>query len=103
MAHCLIALGSNLGDREETLRQAASELSRLPATRLVALSRWHETPTVGGPAGQGPFLNAAALVCTSLIPTALLAELRRIEATLGRVRGERWAPRSLDLDVLLYD
>jgi 2-amino-4-hydroxy-6-hydroxymethyldihydropteridine diphosphokinase len=103
MPNCLIALGSNLGDRAAQLRQANAELASLPATRLIARSRWHETPPIGGPTGQGPFLNAAALVSTSLTPVGLLAELRRIEASLGRVRNERWAARSLDLDVLLYD
>jgi 2-amino-4-hydroxy-6-hydroxymethyldihydropteridine diphosphokinase len=103
MAHCLIALGSNLGDRAAQLRQANAELARLPATRLISRSQWHETPPIGGPTGQGPFLNAAALVWTSLNPVGLLAELRRIETGLGRLRNERWAARSLDLDVLLYD
>ena len=103
MAHCLIALGSNLGDRAAQLRQATAELARLPSTRLVARSRWHETPPIGGPTGQGPFLNAAALLATSLAPTALHGELRRIEAILGRVRNERWAARALDVDLLLYD
>ena len=103
MPYCLIALGSNLGDRAAQLRQATAELASLPATRLVARSRWHETPPIGGPTGQGPFLNAAALISTLLPPAELLAALRRIETSLGRVRNERWAARSLDLDVLLYD
>ena len=103
MANCLIALGSNLGDRAAQLRQATAELSSLPATRLIARSTWRETPPIGGPAGQGPFLNAAALLSTSLAPAALLAELRRIEMESGRVRVDRWAARSLDVDLLLYD
>jgi 2-amino-4-hydroxy-6-hydroxymethyldihydropteridine diphosphokinase len=103
MAYGLIALGSNLGDRAAQLRQATAKLARLPATRLIACSRWHETPPIGGPRGQGLFLNAAALVGSSLAPAALFAELRRIEEQLGRTRGERWTARSLDLDLLLYD
>jgi len=103
MAHCLIALGSNLGDRAQQLRQALAGLASLPATRLMARSRWLETPPIGGPAGQGPFLNGAALVSTSLAPAALLAELRRIESASGRVRADRWAARSLDVDLLLYE
>ncbi len=103
MAHCLIALGSNLGDRAAQLRQATAELASLPGTRLVARSRWHETAPIGGPAGQGPFLNAAALLSTTLGPMQVLAELRRIEVQLGRARKERWAARSLDVDLLLYD
>jgi 2-amino-4-hydroxy-6-hydroxymethyldihydropteridine diphosphokinase len=70
---------------------------------LIARSQLHETPAIGGPTGQGAFLNAAALVSTSMAPADLLAALRRIETTLGRVRNQRWAARSLDLDVLLYD
>lgn len=103
MAHCLIALGSNLGDRAAQLRHATAALASLPGTRLVARSRWHETAPIGGPAGQGPFLNAAGLLSTTLGPMPLLAELRRIEAHLGRARKERWAARSLDVDLLLYD
>jgi 2-amino-4-hydroxy-6-hydroxymethyldihydropteridine diphosphokinase len=103
MAHCLIALGSNLGDRAMQLQQATAELARLPATRLIARSRWRETAPIGGPRKQGPFLNAAVLISTSMVPAALHMELRRIELTLGRVRGERWGARSLDIDLLLYD
>ena len=103
MACSLIALGSNLGDRAGQLQRALGELARLPQTRLIARSQWHETPPAGGPAGQGPFLNGAALLGTSLAPPALLAELHRVEALLGRVRAEQWAARSLDLDLLLYD
>jgi 2-amino-4-hydroxy-6-hydroxymethyldihydropteridine diphosphokinase len=101
MAACLIALGSNLGDRAAHLRSAVDELSRLPQTRLVARSAWQETPPVGGPAGQGPFLNGAALLSTTLEPPALLAELVRIETLLGRVRTVRWEARAIDLDILL--
>jgi 2-amino-4-hydroxy-6-hydroxymethyldihydropteridine diphosphokinase len=99
----LIALGSNLGDRGGQLRQAVAELSRLPQTQLVARSAWHETAPVGGPAGQQAFLNGAALVATSLPPDQLFLEARRIELQLGRVHTERWAARSLDLDILLCD
>jgi 2-amino-4-hydroxy-6-hydroxymethyldihydropteridine diphosphokinase len=103
MAYSLLALGSNLGDRSGTLRRALTELSHLSATRLLARSSVHETTPVGGPAGQGAFLNAAALVRTALSPVDLLQELRQIETALGRQRAEQWAARSIDLDVLLYD
>jgi 2-amino-4-hydroxy-6-hydroxymethyldihydropteridine diphosphokinase len=103
MAYCLIALGSNLGDRTDRLRQAAAELSRLPATRLVARSSWHETQPIGGPAGQGAFINAAAVIHTGLQPVSLLAELQRIELCFGRERNQRWAARTIDLDLLLYE
>jgi 2-amino-4-hydroxy-6-hydroxymethyldihydropteridine diphosphokinase len=102
MAACLIALGSNLGDRAALMRRAVEELARLARTRLVARSAWRETPPVGGPPGQGPFLNGAALVATALEPAELLAELLRIEARLGRVRSAPWGERAIDLDVLLY-
>jgi 2-amino-4-hydroxy-6-hydroxymethyldihydropteridine diphosphokinase len=103
MGMCLIALGSNLGDRASHMRRAINEIAQLPHTRLAARSAWNETSPVGGPAGQGAFLNGAALVATSLAPLVLLAELRRIEAMMGRARTVRWEARTLDLDILLYD
>jgi 2-amino-4-hydroxy-6-hydroxymethyldihydropteridine diphosphokinase len=103
MADCLIALGSNLGDRGEHLRQACDALSALPGSQLVSRSRLSESASVGGPAGQGGFLNAAALLSTSLSPNRLLAELQRIQAEAGRTAGERWAARPLDLDIAIYD
>ena len=102
MAGCLIGLGSNLGNRQETLDRAVARLSRLPNVLLVARSRWHETAPVGGPPGQGPFLNGAVLLETSLEPEALLSLLKTIETDLGRSPAERWGPRPLDLDLLLY-
>jgi 2-amino-4-hydroxy-6-hydroxymethyldihydropteridine diphosphokinase len=98
-----IALGSNLGDREALLRAA---LQRLPArgVRVLAVSSFLETVPVGGPPGQGLYLNAAAAVETVLAPRPLLGALLAIEAELGRVRDprERCGPRTLDLDLLLY-
>ena len=103
MACCLLGLGSNLGDRKRTLGEAIGRLERHPQVERVAASRWHETLPVGGPPGQTPFLNGAARVETSLTPEALLDLLQRIETELGRRRDERWGPRTLDLDLLLYD
>jgi 2-amino-4-hydroxy-6-hydroxymethyldihydropteridine diphosphokinase len=103
MAHALVALGSNLGDRAEQLSAALLELTRLSNSRLIRRSGWFETPPIGGPTGQGAFLNGAALLWTALSPRQLLAELQRIEEQLGRVRGERWGARVLDLDLLLFD
>jgi 2-amino-4-hydroxy-6-hydroxymethyldihydropteridine diphosphokinase len=103
MAACLIALGSNLGDRAAHLRRAVDELSRLPRARLVARSSWRETLPVGGPTGQGPFINGAAMLSTSLEPSRLLSELVRIETLIGRVRTVRWEARAIDLDLLLAD
>ena len=102
MATYLIGLGSNLGDRRRALDQAVERLTRQPHVRLTARSRWYETAPVGGPPGQGPFLNGVAVLETSLEPEALFAVLGGIEADLGRRRAERWGPRPLDLDLLLY-
>jgi 2-amino-4-hydroxy-6-hydroxymethyldihydropteridine diphosphokinase len=102
MAECLVALGSNLGDRGAILRDAVTAIGSIRQTHLVARSRWHETPPVGGPTGQGAFLNGAALVSTTLDARMLYAELARIERQLGRVRTDRWGARTLDLDLLLY-
>jgi 2-amino-4-hydroxy-6-hydroxymethyldihydropteridine diphosphokinase len=95
----VVGLGSNLGDRARTLNEAASALEGLAGTRLVARSRWRETAPVGGPP-QGPFLNGALRLETSLEPAALLASMLAIEARFGRERRERWGPRTLDLDLL---
>ncbi|WP_165228431.1 2-amino-4-hydroxy-6-hydroxymethyldihydropteridine diphosphokinase [Aquisphaera insulae] len=97
-----IGLGSNLGDRRAILDAAAQSLAQLPGTRLASLSRYHETTPVGGPSGQGRFLNAAAAVETTLDPIPLLAGLQAIEANAGRIRVERWGERTLDLDLLLF-
>jgi 2-amino-4-hydroxy-6-hydroxymethyldihydropteridine diphosphokinase len=103
MAYALIALGSNLGDRAAQLRQAVAALAELPQTRLVTRSGWYETAPVGGRKGQQAFLNGAALISTSLSPEQLFSRLVTIEVQCGRQRSERWAARTLDLDLLLYD
>src|SRR5262245_60612790 len=86
----LIGLGSNLGDRKTILDTALATLAATPGVTLRAASRYHETAPVGGPSGQGAFLNAAASLETTLDPFALHARLRRIEAEAGRVRHVRW-------------
>ncbi len=103
MSLALIGLGSNLGDRQAALEQAVRILAAPPAVRLVACSRWRQTRPAGGPAGQPPFLNGAMLVETSLSPEQLSARLFEVEQRLGRVRGERFGPRTIDLDLLLFD
>jgi 2-amino-4-hydroxy-6-hydroxymethyldihydropteridine diphosphokinase len=92
-----IALGSNEGEREAHLRAAVEAISRLGS--LLAVSPLFETDPVG-PA-DGRFLNAALLLGCTLEPEAVMAELLRIEASLGRVRRERWGNRVIDLDLLL--
>ena len=103
MPSCLIGLGSNLGDRRKTLDRAVAQLAQHPRITIAAKSRWHETPPIGGPDQQSSFLNGAVVVETSLVPQAVLAVLHRIETDLGRRRTERWGPRTVDLDLLLYD
>jgi 2-amino-4-hydroxy-6-hydroxymethyldihydropteridine diphosphokinase len=103
MATCLIALGSNLGDRHAALDRARCELGLVPRTTILRTSRSYEFPAIGGPAGQESFLNAAAVLATELMPESVLAALQKVEARCGRTLGERWSARTLDLDLLLYD
>ncbi|MBK9119685.1 MAG: 2-amino-4-hydroxy-6-hydroxymethyldihydropteridine diphosphokinase [Phycisphaerales bacterium] len=97
-----IALGSNLGDRERHLREALVELVAEGDIRVVACSGLHESPAVGGPPGQPPYLNAVAELATDLPPRVLLYRLQSIELQHGRQRQVRNGPRTLDLDLLLY-
>lgn len=95
-----VGLGSNLGASEATLLAALDELARLPATRLVARSSIYASAPFEA---DGPdFRNAVAHLATTLAPQALLAQLLRIELEHGRKRTHRNAPRTLDLDLLLY-
>jgi 2-amino-4-hydroxy-6-hydroxymethyldihydropteridine diphosphokinase len=91
-----LGLGSNLGDRR---RHLAGAVAALPD--VVAVSPLYETAPVGGPAGQGAFLNCVVELSTTLDPHALLAAARAAEEAAGRVRVQRWGPRTLDVDVLL--
>ncbi|HRQ72150.1 MAG TPA: 2-amino-4-hydroxy-6-hydroxymethyldihydropteridine diphosphokinase [Phycisphaerales bacterium] len=98
-----VGIGSNLGDRSAAIERAVLAMATLPGTRLVARSSIHETEPVG-PVPQGPFLNAAVVLETALAPLDLLDAFLAIERSLGRARtaGERWGPRIIDLDLLLY-
>ncbi len=98
---CFIGLGSNLGDSCDQLRQALCDLDRLPGTRLLAQSAFYRSAPVGY-LDQPDFVNAAAKISTSLTPLQLLAELLTVERNHGRERTFPNAPRTLDLDVLLY-
>lgn len=98
----LIGLGSNLGDRKALLDGAVAALAETPGVTPRGISSYRETPPVGGPSGQGAFLNAAAALETSLGPEELLEVLHTIEASAGRARVVRWGERTLDLDLLLY-
>jgi len=101
-ARAFVSMGTNLGDRAGHLAFALRALDALPGTRVVAVSPVFETDPVGPPP-QGPYLNAAAELATSLAPRALLDALLAIESRTGRVRSVRDAARTLDLDLLLYD
>lgn len=97
-----VGLGSNLDGPVSQLRQAVKELDRLEMTRVVARSSLYRSPPLG-PADQPDYINAVAKLATSLNPQALLDCLLRIERSHGRIReGEKWGPRTLDLDLLLY-
>ena len=100
MTRVAIALGSNIGDREGSLRAAIAALA--PFIRHLRVSTFHETAPVGV-GSQPTFLNAAAVGETSLTPRALLDTLLAVEQSLGRERPFPGAPRTLDLDLILYD
>jgi 2-amino-4-hydroxy-6-hydroxymethyldihydropteridine diphosphokinase len=97
-----IALGSNLGQREVFLAQARRAIADLATTRVLGLTDAEETAPIG-PVMQGPFLNQMIAIETELSPQDLLAELKRIEADAGRIRRARWGPRTLDLDIVLFE
>lgn len=99
MTRAYIGLGSNLGDRAAMLRAATLELAQ--AVTVAVVSSVYETAP-WGKRDQPSFLNACAAVDTTLAPRDLLALLLRIEAGLGRRRGEPWGPRTIDLDLLLF-
>ena len=96
-----VGLGSNLGEREALIRQALDELAALPDTTLIRVSSLYDTEPVGE-IEQPRFLNAVAMLDTELTARQLLWNLQRIEARLGRTRTQRWGPRTMDLDLLLY-
>ena len=103
MTLAAVGLGANLGDAAATLRDAVAALARLPASTLLRTSRLYRTPAWGR-TDQPDFINAVALVETDLAARDLLDALFSIERSFGRVRidGERWGPRTLDLDLLLF-
>ena len=96
-----IALGSNQGPSRTILEAAIKTLNNTPGITLQAQSSWYQTQAVGPP--QPDYLNGCALLHVQLTPQMLLETLMGIEVKFGRVRQEHWGPRSLDLDLLLYD
>jgi 2-amino-4-hydroxy-6-hydroxymethyldihydropteridine diphosphokinase len=97
-----VGLGANLGDRARTLRLAVERLAEVEGIEVVAVSAFRETDPVGVE-NQPRFLNGAVAIDTELAPRALLGAMLEVERGLGRVRdGERWGPRTVDLDLLVY-
>lgn len=103
MVTAYLALGSNLGDRESTLRGARQAMEEVSGIEVSASSALYETDPVGGPAGQGPYLNAVLRVETTLPAPQLLRSCLEVEERFGRRRAERWGPRTLDVDLLFFD
>ncbi len=100
--HVYLSLGSNLGEREANLHEGERLLAQLPETRLLAASSIVETAPWGH-TEQPAFLNMAIALSTALTPEELLAGTQSIEARLGRRRAEPWGPRTLDIDLLVYE
>ncbi|MEG5064999.1 2-amino-4-hydroxy-6-hydroxymethyldihydropteridine diphosphokinase [Microcoleus sp. B3-A4] len=98
---CAIALGSNLGDSLATLSSAIATLNNTPGIAVKSHSSWYQTAPVGPP--QPDYINACAILEVALQPEQLLAKLLEIERKFNRIRREKWGPRTLDLDLLLYD
>ena len=102
MTAVVLALGSNLGDRQDILQGAVDAIVGLPGVRVTAVSPVYETVPVGGPA-QPDYLNAVVLAETALPSRELLDRLHEIEAAFDRVRVVRWGPRTLDIDIVTVD
>lgn len=103
MARCLVGCGANVGSPREQLERAVELLGYMPGVSVVGVSRLRETRPIGGPPGQPAFLNGACLVETDLNPVELLGLLQSVENTLYRERNGHWGPRTIDLDLLLYE
>ncbi|MHB9023242.1 MAG: 2-amino-4-hydroxy-6-hydroxymethyldihydropteridine diphosphokinase [Armatimonadota bacterium] len=97
-----LSLGSNLGNREALLREAVARIGMLPGTRVIGESAMLETAP-WGKTDQPAFLNMALAIETTFSPEALLDRLRAIEDALGRQRSEHWGPRTLDIDLLVFE
>ena len=102
MTRVYLALGSNLGDRQQYLHRAIARLRGVQGVTVLRVSACYETTPVGGPPGSGAYLNAVAEAETSLEPEVLLRAILEIEESLGRVRTVLNAPRTIDLDLILY-
>jgi len=97
-----LGLGANLGDRRKNIRAALDRLAATDGIVVTRVSPLLENPAIGGPPDAPPFLNAAAEIKTTLGSHALLHHILQIEQQLGRIRREKWEPRLIDIDLLLY-
>jgi 2-amino-4-hydroxy-6-hydroxymethyldihydropteridine diphosphokinase len=97
-----LALGGNIGDPASTLARCLGILRGIDGVELSAVSRTYQNGPVGGPDNQPDFLNCVCRIKTSLSPEKLLDKCLATEIELGRVRKERWGPRNIDIDILLY-
>src|SRR5262245_44162902 len=102
MTLCLLGVGSNEGDRVGNITAAIGALRQNASIRVQRLRSLYETSPVGGRPGQGKYFNGAVVIETELSAADLMAALLDIEKSLGRRRAERWGPRTIDLDLLLY-
>ncbi len=102
-ARAYIGIGSNLDDPISQVRRALEALNGILPSCCVAGSPLYRTPPLGGPPNQPDYINAVAALDTGLTPSQLLVVLQSLELAQGRIRNGRWGPRTLDLDVLLYD
>ncbi|WOH18865.1 2-amino-4-hydroxy-6-hydroxymethyldihydropteridine diphosphokinase [Paenarthrobacter sp. GOM3] len=98
----ILALGSNLGERNDTLSTAVADLVDPPEVRLLGVSPVVQTKAVGGPGGQPDFLNMVMAVETTLTPLELLKHCHDVEQKHHRVREVRWGPRTLDVDIIVF-
>ena len=103
MSKVFIGVGSNLGERETHIQRAKDCLGSVRGVRFLACSKIHETEPLGGPSGQGKYLNTVWQIETDLGPKKLMEHLMQIEQQLGRVREEKNGPRTIDLDLLFYE
>lgn len=101
MQRAYIALGSNLNTPLKQVEAAISAIQQLPQTQLCTVSPWYRSKAIG-PGQQNDYINGVAAINTELSAPALLEQLQAIELSQGRLRLERWGPRTLDLDILLY-
>lgn len=102
MIRGFLGLGSNLGDKRATLESALAAIGRIPGVEVRRVAHFYRTAPLG-PVTQDWFLNTVAEIATELTPRDLLARCQEIECSLGRVRAERWGPRTVDIDVLWID